>query len=297
VSRVILIHWDRSGAGGRAASLRRGGHRVRPLSPPGGAGLREVAEDPPEAFVIDLDRLPSHGRAVATWIRNRKGTRRVPIVFAGGGPGVAARARDLLPDAVFSPWEEIGEAVRKAVEDGVPAEPLVPSLLGPVRDMPLARKLGIRAGSVVRLLGAPPGFEEALGALPEGARLRRGGRGRAHRVLLFMRSARDLERRLGAAARGLGEGEGLWIVWPKKGSHAAGDLTQGAVRAAGLRAGLVDYKICSVDGTWSGLLFTRRKGRAAGRREGGPPGMLESGRAPGRGRHRRPRGRDPGKRG
>jgi hypothetical protein len=27
----------------------------------------------------------------------------------------------------------------------------------------------------------------------------------------------------------------------------------------GLAAGLVDYKICAVDATWSGLLFARRR--------------------------------------
>jgi hypothetical protein len=35
------------------------------------------------------------------------------------------------------------------------------------------------------------------------------------------------------------------------------------VRQVGLASGLVDYKICSVDATWSGLRFTRRK-RPAG---------------------------------
>jgi hypothetical protein len=38
------------------------------------------------------------------------------------------------------------------------------------------------------------------------------------------------------------------------------DLTDREVREAGLAAGLVDYKVCAVDSTWSGLLFTRRKG-------------------------------------
>jgi hypothetical protein len=37
------------------------------------------------------------------------------------------------------------------------------------------------------------------------------------------------------------------------------NLTQQIVRQAGLAVGLVDYKICAIDATWSGLLFTRRK--------------------------------------
>ena len=51
----------------------------------------------------------------------------------------------------------------------------------------------------------------------------------------------------------------LWIIWPKQASGMASDLTQQYVRETGLAAGLVDYKICAVDATWSGLLFTRRK--------------------------------------
>jgi hypothetical protein len=51
----------------------------------------------------------------------------------------------------------------------------------------------------------------------------------------------------------------LWILWPKKTSSRVSDLTQVTVRAAGLRVGLVDYKICSVDPVWSGLLFRRRR--------------------------------------
>ncbi len=47
-------------------------------------------------------------------------------------------------------------------------------------------------------------------------------------------------------------------MWPKEGSGVASDLTQTGVREAGVAAGLVDDKICSVDATWSGPLFRRR---------------------------------------
>jgi hypothetical protein len=57
----------------------------------------------------------------------------------------------------------------------------------------------------------------------------------------------------------LPDGGGLWIAWPKKASGMPTDLTQTDVRRAGLASGLVDYKICAIDATWSGLLFARRK--------------------------------------
>jgi hypothetical protein len=51
---------------------------------------------------------------------------------------------------------------------------------------------------------------------------------------------------------------GLWIAWPKKASGVASDLSQTAVRKVGLASGLVDYKVCSIDTTWSGLKFALR---------------------------------------
>jgi hypothetical protein len=53
-----------------------------------------------------------------------------------------------------------------------------------------------------------------------------------------------------------------WIAWPKGGSATHGNLTQQVVRAKALAAGLVDYKICSIDSTWSALLFRARASRA-----------------------------------
>ncbi|MGA3043608.1 MAG: hypothetical protein ABSF54_22765, partial [Bryobacteraceae bacterium] len=46
----------------------------------------------------------------------------------------------------------------------------------------------------------------------------------------------------------------LWILW-RKGSG----VTQPFLRESAAAVGLVDYKICSVDGTWSAMLFARRK--------------------------------------
>jgi hypothetical protein len=55
--------------------------------------------------------------------------------------------------------------------------------------------------------------------------------------------------------------DGLWIAWPKRASGIASDLSQTVVREIGLSSDLVDYKICCIDKTWSGLRFTRRERR------------------------------------
>jgi hypothetical protein len=125
---------------------------------------------------------------------------------------------------------------------------------------PLPKKLGIREGSVVALLGAPPGFERTLGALPAGVTLTRAARARAVLTLWFVTRRADLVRRAAAMAV-RSEESGLWIIWPKQSSALAGDVTESAVRDAGLAAGMVDFKVCAVDATWSGLRFSRRKPR------------------------------------
>jgi hypothetical protein len=48
----------------------------------------------------------------------------------------------------------------------------------------------------------------------------------------------------------------LWVLWRK---GAQNGLKQNFVRESAIGAGLVDYKICSVDGRWSGIAFARKK--------------------------------------
>jgi hypothetical protein len=123
---------------------------------------------------------------------------------------------------------------------------------------PLPKKLGIKPGSVVALLGAPRDFHKTLGTLPEGARLRSGAAADCTLALWFTRSRADLARGMRRAVS-LGRRGTVWIIWPKLTSGMATDLKEGIVREAALKAGLVDYKVCAVDAIWSGLAFALRK--------------------------------------
>ena len=55
--------------------------------------------------MIDLGRLPSHGKEVAVAIRQYVATRSVPIVFIEGDPEKTDKVRSALPDATFTSWE------------------------------------------------------------------------------------------------------------------------------------------------------------------------------------------------
>jgi CheY-like chemotaxis protein len=253
---VCLIHWNAAEAAGRAAALARAGFRVqsRPIDP---GALKAIRAHPPDAFVIDLTRLPSHGREIALVLRTARATRHVPIVFAEGEAEKVARIRALLPDAAYTSWGRMRGALKTALARP-PAVPVVPSsIFAGYSGTPLPKKLGIKAGFVVALHDAPDGFEGTLGPLPGDVVCVHNPRGARDLTLWFVRNRRALDARMTAMAKA-GAG-GLWIIWPKRASALASDLGEPDVRAAGLAAGLVDFKVCAVDDTWSGLKFVERR--------------------------------------
>jgi CheY-like chemotaxis protein len=254
-ARVFLLHWDEPESDERARELAAAGYTVEHESRFDPSLLRSLAESPPDAIVVDLSRSPSLGRDVALALRTRAGTRRVPLVVAGGKGDAEKGLRAHLPDVFFTSWGSIASTLERAIAEP-PADPVVPtSALAGYSGTPLPRKLVIKEGSKVGLVGAPANFAQRLGELPDGARVRRGARG-ADLVLWFVRSTRLLT---GGLQRYAALEVPVWIFWPKQASGVDTDLTQNVVRAAGLGAGLVDYKVCAVDETWSGLLFRRRR--------------------------------------
>jgi hypothetical protein len=123
---------------------------------------------------------------------------------------------------------------------------------------PLVKKLGIKAGHRVAFPGAPGGFDETLGELPDGVSVRNRAAGRLDVIVFFTASSAELGRRFGALKRALEPTGGLWVAWPKRSSGVATDLTEDTVREVGLERGLVDNKVCAIDDVWSGLRFVYR---------------------------------------
>lgn len=122
---------------------------------------------------------------------------------------------------------------------------------------PLPQKLGIKGGTTVALIDAPDGFVEALGALPDDVTFSASAR-KPELTLWFVRNRAAHEKKLAKIVK-LSEHGHVWTIWPKLTSAMASDISETYVRNEGLAAGLVDYKVCAVDDTWSGLKFARRK--------------------------------------
>ena len=121
---------------------------------------------------------------------------------------------------------------------------------------PLVKKLGIKPGTTLALIGAPADFRQELPGLPGDVRVIARAAGSADLVVCFVRSRRELETRV-APMRDLMR-SGLWFAWPKKASGVSTDLTEDVIRAAGLAHGMVDYKVCAINDIWSGLKFAKR---------------------------------------
>ena len=124
---------------------------------------------------------------------------------------------------------------------------------------PLPKKLGIKPGHKLLLLGAPEGFEAGtLGRLPEDVSVGRTARGPADVIVSFHTERAELARRMPALRAAMQPNAGLWIAWPKRASKVPTDLTEDVVRELALANVLVDNKVAALDEKWSGLRLVIR---------------------------------------
>ncbi len=255
--RVRLVHWKAGETGALRAALRAAGHTVEYDEKLDSNAFRGIRASPPDAFVIDLSRLPSHGREVATFVRGQKATRHIPIVFVGGAPEKVEAVRKVLPDAVYTASAGLRPALRVALANR-PASPVVPEqMMARYTSRSAAQKLGIRAGLTAALIGPPRNFARVIGELPAGAAfeevLEDAPADACPVTLWFVEDAADCQAAL-PHMRKLAARTKLWILW-RKGSS----VTQPFLRQSAAAVGLVDYKICAVDATWSAMLFALKK--------------------------------------
>lgn len=132
---------------------------------------------------------------------------------------------------------------------------------------PLAKKLGIAAGSVVLAEGMPANYRSLLDPLPDGVTFAKRASADVTVVHGFFTKASDLESRLRQLRSLIADATAVWVSWPKKSAKVPTDITEDRIREIALPMGFVDVKVCAVDETWSALkLVVRRELRARGRK-------------------------------
>lgn len=123
---------------------------------------------------------------------------------------------------------------------------------------PLAKKLGIKAGSRLWARGAPSGYRKLLAPLPEGVTIGTRSGKNLDLVHCFTKSRRELALALPGMLKSIKRDGAIWVSWPKKVSKVPTDVTEDVIRELALPLGLVDVKVCAVDETWSGLKLVIR---------------------------------------
>ena len=121
---------------------------------------------------------------------------------------------------------------------------------------PLYRKLGIKPGHDVALLGRPAGWE--IEDLPEGVTVQDQPEGPLDLIVAFFGARAELERDVAALLPRLRPDGSLWIAWPRRAAGHVSDLRENDLREILLPTGMVDTKVAALDADWSGLKFVWR---------------------------------------
>ena len=118
---------------------------------------------------------------------------------------------------------------------------------------PLAKKLGLKAGSTIRLVNEPEAYQSLFTDWPDGVTIIRQEGQKTALIHFFVRRSEELFEQLPLLKKEVTEAGAIWVSWPKKASKQPTDITEETIRNLALRIGLVDVKVCAVDATWSGL--------------------------------------------
>jgi hypothetical protein len=124
---------------------------------------------------------------------------------------------------------------------------------------PLARKLGIGAGTRIAVERAPAGYRGWLGALPAGVVFADRVDADTRIVHVFADRRADLAADLARLRAAVRPDAAVWVSWPKKAAKVPTDVTEVVVRELALPLGFVDVKVCAVTDVWSGLKLVVRK--------------------------------------
>lgn len=254
--KIKIIHWKPVEIKDHITRLSVNGSVIDSELFTGPDDFKKLRENPPDAIIIDLSRLPLQGRDIGITFRKYKDTRYVPLIFIEGDKIKTKKVKSLLPDAFYAKWNNIEEILNQAVSKPVKDPIVYKSSMEAYSGSSLNKKLGIKENMVIALINAPEKFSDKFSMIQNCKFVKKMISGR-DLTIWFTESEADLNMRIKDIVKTVGKG-GIWIAWKKKNKAAESDLSQVIVRKAGLSHGLVDYKICSIDEIWSALKFGLR---------------------------------------
>jgi len=118
---------------------------------------------------------------------------------------------------------------------------------------PLAKKLGIKEGYIIRLINQPSYYFDLFTDFPENVELSDDAQIKKNLIHYFTLESKELFEVLLDVRNEIEQNGMIWVSWPKKASKIATDITEDVIRDFALANGLVDIKVCAIDSIWSGL--------------------------------------------
>src|SRR5438552_1793044 len=112
---------------------------------------------------------------------------------------------------------------------------------------PLAKKLGIKPGSRIKLIDAPEYYFQLFSDLPPDIKILEDNKNKKDFIHYFVKNIEDLNKNIKGLKAELEPNGMLWVSWYKKSSKIPTDVTEDGIRAIALKNGLVDIKVCAVD--------------------------------------------------
>jgi DNA-binding response OmpR family regulator len=100
--KLSLVHWNTTEAEDLAASLQEQRWQVTIESDDGARAVKRILAEPPDAVIIYLTRLPSHGVETARALRSTHTGRSLPILFVDGSKEKVEKAQAKVPDAIYT---------------------------------------------------------------------------------------------------------------------------------------------------------------------------------------------------
>lgn len=118
---------------------------------------------------------------------------------------------------------------------------------------PLAKKLGIKEGMVIRLVTPPDDYTSFFTDLPTNVTFTKDAAIAKQMVHYFTKDIAALAKDIAALRQEIFPNGSIWISWPKKAAKIPCNITEDDIRQLALANGLVDVKVCAVSDIWSGL--------------------------------------------
>ncbi|HSB88821.1 MAG TPA: hypothetical protein VLD63_02225 [Anaerolineales bacterium] len=125
-------------------------------------------------------------------------------------------------------------------------------------ESPLSRKMKVRPGYRLAVLGAPSGYERELKPLPADSELTTSLRGTFDWIQIFVKSKKELGSQAAKVVPALKPAGMLWVTFPKGTSGIQTDLTRDQGWDGLDRFNLQRITLISINDTWSAFAFRPR---------------------------------------